>query len=387
MMTAAEIMSDRVVTIRSSATFAEAVELMKDKSISTLLNLGILMNSLLRFLRSLLRRYPVSFHASTSGYDLPKIDWEQNDLDEIVKILKKARGRDAVTINYGQKTLLSWGSDTTPIGTHSVRKSIISALLGIAIEKGNLSLQDTVEDWQIEEPNTPLTEIEKKATVADLLMARSGVYIESGAETPKMKERRPQRGQYKPGEHWYYNNWDFNVLGTIFEKATQIKISDALAEWIAKPTGMQDFQPSHVTYRDSGTISQIPVYRIYMSSRDLARFGSLYLNNGWWQDKQIIPEDWIKESTKLKTDFAERTDRDRRKNFLLHGYAYLWWNDRRDENTYWAIGLGGQQSLLVDRTNNLTIAARSDTSSCLHQKANIYDVLKIHEILTRRLSA
>jgi CubicO group peptidase (beta-lactamase class C family) len=343
------------------------------------------MNSLLRLLRFLLRRHPVMPYLSPSGYDLPNITWEQNDMNEIIKILNQTSGRDAVTINYGEQTLLSWGSDKTPISTHSVRKSIISALLGIAIIKGDLSLKDTVEDWQIEEPKTPLTEIEKKATIKQLLMSRSGIYIESGAETPKMKQRRPQRGQHQPGEHWYYNNWDFNVLGTIFEKATQLKIGDALAKWIAQPIGMQDFHPSHVTYQDSGTISQIPIYRIYMSCRDLARFGSLYLNDGWWQDQQIIPEDWIEESTRLKTDFAERTDY--RQNSLLHGYAYLWWNDRRDKNIYWALGLGGEQSLLIDRTNNLTIAARSDTSSWLHQKANIYDVISIHKILTGRLSA
>jgi len=53
-----------------------------------------------------------------------------------------------------------------------------------------------------------------------LLEARSGVYHAALYETPAMAKQRPARGSHEPGTFWYYNNWDFNALGTIYEHAT-----------------------------------------------------------------------------------------------------------------------------------------------------------------------
>jgi CubicO group peptidase (beta-lactamase class C family) len=86
------------------------------------------------------------------------------------------------------------------------------------------------------------------ARVVDLLRARSGVYHLVDFETESMRKSRPARGSHAPGTFWYYNNWDFNVLGTIFEKKTGLKIGAAFYRRIAKPIGMQDFQPGDVFY-------------------------------------------------------------------------------------------------------------------------------------------
>lgn len=56
-----------------------------------------------------------------------------------------------------------------------------------------------------------------------------------------MIDRKPARGSFGPGEEFYYNNWDFNVLGTIFETETGIALGVAFNQWIAQPLGMQDF--------------------------------------------------------------------------------------------------------------------------------------------------
>src|SRR6266436_1013879 len=78
--------------------------------------------------------------------------------------------------------------------------------------------------------NTALPE--KRATIADLLKARSGVYHPAVAETEWMKARRPARGSHLPGAIWYYNNWDFNALGTIFEPASGTHIyTEVRSQW------------------------------------------------------------------------------------------------------------------------------------------------------------
>jgi CubicO group peptidase (beta-lactamase class C family) len=98
------------------------------------------------------------------------------------------------------------------------------------------------------------------------------------------------------GTFWFYNNWDFNVLGTIFEKKTGMKIGEAFYKRIALPIGMQDFRPEDVYYL-GGTVSVHSAYHFEMTARDLARFGLLYLRQGRWNNLQIVPESWIEKST------------------------------------------------------------------------------------------
>ncbi|MEM6737258.1 MAG: hypothetical protein AAF620_14435 [Bacteroidota bacterium] len=87
----------------------------------------------------------------------------------------------------------------------------MSLLIGIALEKGYLRLEETLGELGIDESKTPLTPQEKTATIRDLLMARSGVYLPAEAETDYAKSNRPKREPYKPGEFHFYNNFDFNI--------------------------------------------------------------------------------------------------------------------------------------------------------------------------------
>jgi hypothetical protein len=209
--------------------------------------------------------------------------------------LEQKTAFDAFVALSGDQEITRWGEADLPINTHLVRKSLISALIGIAIDKRLMRLDDSLVTLGIDEPATPLTPRERSATVRQLLQSRSGVYIHAAGETQAMRDGRPARGQYAPGEHFYYNNWDFNVLGAIFERQTGMSIGQALYEWIAIPTGMGSFMPEYVIYRDADR-SQYRQFVIFMSAADLARFGALYVQGGRWNGKQVIPEAWVTES-------------------------------------------------------------------------------------------
>jgi CubicO group peptidase (beta-lactamase class C family) len=71
-----------------------------------------------------------------------------------------------------------------------------------------------------------------------------------------------------------------------------VKIGEAFYQRIAKPIGMQDFQPDDVYYL-GGPISVHSAYLFEITARDLARFGLLYLRKGRWDGKQIVPEAWV----------------------------------------------------------------------------------------------
>jgi CubicO group peptidase (beta-lactamase class C family) len=225
----------------------------------------------------------------------------------------------AVMIVQGGKVVDQWGDFDKKIDSYSIRKSLLSALYGIYSAEGVIDVNQTLEQLGIDDSPNPLTKEEKQARIVDLLRARSGVYHPVDFETESMQKSRPARGSHTPGTFWYYNNWDFNVLGTIFEKKTGMKIGDAFYQRIAKSIGMEDFQPSDVFYF-GGPLSIHPAYHFEITARDMARFGLLYIRHGRWNGKQIVPEAWIEKSSHanemVKSDGADHG-----------GYEYLWWVD------------------------------------------------------------
>ncbi len=219
---------------------------------------------------------------------------------------------------YKGKVLAAFGDVTADHQCHSVRKSFLSALYGVHVDKGTIDLEATLEELGIDD-STPLTEAEKQAKVIDLLGARSGVYIEAACEAPEMKEARPERGSHAPGTFWYYNNWDFNALGTIFRDETGRDIFQDFKTKIATPTGMQDFKVSRCSYAYEWYLSEHPCYVFRMSARDRARFGQLFLQGGRWGNRQIIPESWVIESTTVHSLTRQTIGRPG------YNYGLMWW--------------------------------------------------------------
>jgi len=225
----------------------------------------------------------------------------------------------AVVIVQGGEVVDEWGDFDQKLDSYSVRKSLLSALYGIYSSEGMIDINETLEQLGIDDSPDPLTKEEKQARIVDLLRARSGVYHVVDFETESMVKDGPARGTHAPGTFWYYNNWDFNVLGTIFEKKTKSKIGDAFYERIAKPIGMEDFRPSDVFYF-GGPLSIHPAYHFEITARDLARFGLLYLRHGRWNGKPVVPEAWVEKSSHA-SEMVKANGVDR------GGYEYLWWVD------------------------------------------------------------
>ena len=219
----------------------------------------------------------------------------------------------AVTVVVDGVVLDEWGETTKRFNVHSIRKSFLSALYGIHVAEGRIRLSATMAELGIDDNEPRLTALEKQATVADLLKARSGIYHAALYETPGMAMARPARGSYPPGTFWYYNNWDFNALGTIFERATKATIFEDFKRRIADPLDMEDFRLDDGTYV-RGPESVHAAYPLRMTARDLARFGLLYLRGGQWRDRQVVPREWIAESTRAYSNVGQGG-----------GYGYLWW--------------------------------------------------------------
>lgn len=127
-----------------------------------------------------------------------------------------------------------------------------------------------------------------------------------------MFSRKPKRGSHAPGTFFYYNNRDFNALGTMFERVTSKGTFTEFDTEIANPIGMQDFDLGDAEYRFELERAVHSQYRFRMSTRDLARFGLLFQQEGVWDGKRIFSDEWIEAST---TSYCETR---------WGQYGYLW---------------------------------------------------------------
>ncbi|MBQ7190928.1 MAG: serine hydrolase [Kiritimatiellae bacterium] len=201
----------------------------------------------------------------------------------------------------------------------SCRKSILDMLYGKYVANGEIDLNQTVGELGITDVGG-LLPIETTATVRDLISARSGVYHDASNPGGIPEGEVLERGKTKPGTEWVYNNWDFNVAGTVFEKKTKQDIFQAFDRDFAKPLMLQDWNLA--THKKTGDAQKSIhlAYHFWFSTRDMARLGELMLRKGKWNGRQLIPETWVEESTRMITKFEKDNKRK-----ALGGYGYMWW--------------------------------------------------------------
>ena len=252
--------------------------------------------------------------------------WSEEKLAEAWSATSR-RSSDTSSVMVVHRGVLidSWGDIETRYNGQSIRKALLGALLGQEVERGRLDPQSTLADLGIDDRAQPLRPEEREARVLDLLQSRSGIYLSASYEAGSWKRRKPERGAHRPGETWYYNNWGFNALGSVFEATCGSSIHEAFAERVAEPIGMEDFRPRDVHYvrrgdvteRILGNDSEHAAYVFMVSGRDLARFGLLYLAGGQWRDRQVVPAGWVERTTTDTVATLDSLEGDR--------YGYLWW--------------------------------------------------------------
>lgn len=221
----------------------------------------------------------------------------------------------------GGKVAFHYGDLDTVSYLASVRKSVLSMLYGIYVDRGVIGLDRTLEELGIDD-NQGLTPAEKQARVRHVLAARSGIYHPASNSGDDLASA-PPRGSQAPGTYYLYSNWDFNVLGTIFEQCTGQDLYDALQRDLAEPIGMQDFDRARHRRTGNAERSRHLAYHMHFSTRDMARIGYLMLRHGNWNGRQVVPAAWVRESTSPITPVHEMNPERRRSG--PWGYGYLWW--------------------------------------------------------------
>lgn len=227
-----------------------------------------------------------------------------------------------VVIKDGYLVYEKYSEDYNPQRPHliwSVSKSILHALIGIAVKENKLSIEDSASEYL----DYMKTRSHEPIKVKHLLQMSSGLDAnegyESGPLTSTVVAMLYTRGRNDmarfsgtlpvraaPGSYVYYSSCDSNILSAVLKNAVgEDTYSDYPWTRLFNPLGMKNV----VFERDSAGTFVASSY-VYMTPRDLAKFGFLYLNDGVWQGRRILPEGWVDTARRVAPGYATTPVRD-----------------------------------------------------------------------------
>lgn len=218
-------------------------------------------------------------------------------------------------------------------GIMSCTKSMLSAMAGIAIEKGyinnvNQHILDFFPDYLHAGSDPNILRIRIK----HLLTMTSGFYYLRLASDSQPVAKRAAQYDDKikyildlPVNHpdlktFNYNNFDADLISAIIEKSSGMEIIEFANKYLYSQLGFE--LPGSFEF----------------TTYEMALFGLLYLNNGWYNGQQIITKDWIEQS---KTNYG-------------NGYGYMWWILK--DNMYTASGAGGAMIMIIPNHNAVIVS-------------------------------
>jgi CubicO group peptidase (beta-lactamase class C family) len=269
------------------------------------------------------------------GSTYPAADWERVASPEaagyssvrldLLRAWLKTHDTTAMMVVVGGRVLFEYGNVVETSKIASVRKSVLGMLFGKYIAKDPRLLHATVKDLKLDDLE-PFEKLEDRATLQDLLMARSGIYLgDVGRDSPR-------RGSLAPGTQFVYDSWDFNAAGAAFEKIAGKGIYEALGTDLARPIGMQDYdiaKQKKIQVVPEKKLSVHPEYAMYLSTRDMARLGLLMLRNGEWKGAHVMPKNWVEYLATLYTPASDVWPRQLQREFggtvSRWGYGAMWW--------------------------------------------------------------
>lgn len=269
-----------------------------------------------------------------------------------------------LVIHRGQLVYEHYGDKVQPTArqtSFSVAKSFASVLVGIAISEGKIK--------QLDEPITTyipeLTQRDKRfqqITIRHLLTMRSGLkYEESDGPWPGGDDTLTYYGadlrdlalnhaviETAPGTVWQYNNYNPLLIGIILERATGTSVSEYMSQKLWQPLGAEQDASWSLDSKTSGFEKMESGLNI--TPRDYARFGLMMLDTGKVGERQIVPEDWVRQSTSGSANGG--------------AYGLFWWMDTQASGRYFAAGNLGQYLYIApDKQIVIVRTATQDSAS------------------------
>jgi CubicO group peptidase (beta-lactamase class C family) len=256
----------------------------------------------------------------------------------------------------------------TPLLSWSMAKSMLHAVVGMLVADGRLVLDDPapVPEWQAR------GDARGSITLQHLLDMRDGLDFNELYEDPEVSDVLQMlfgRGQpdmaafaadralaAPPGTRFNYSSGTSNVISGIVarEVGPGEPYRQFLADRLFGPLGMTS---ATATFDDAGT--WVAASYLYATARDFARFGLLYLRDGMWQDRRVLPEGWVDHGRRPRSVDPDDGDL----------YGSHWWTRAGPHGTFWAAGHEGQYLDISPRLDLVLVRmGRTDTEQSVDLK-------------------
>jgi CubicO group peptidase (beta-lactamase class C family) len=240
----------------------------------------------------------------------------------------------------------------------SVSKSVTSALIGIAIRRGEIPGVEVTAMPYFADFKVPPDPRRDRMTLSDILTMTAGIrwdeesteYTDPANNCAVMESEEDwvryvleQPMAEDPGKVFVYNSGATQLLSYLIRKVTGKQADDYAKEHLFTPLGIDFYwkrTPKGLADTEGG---------LYLVPRDLAKIGYLYLKDGVWNGKRILPEGWVAASTHASTHTKDGS----------YGYGYQWWVMPRkgagSHDAYAAWGYGGQLLIVVPDLELITV--------------------------------
>ncbi len=252
----------------------------------------------------------------------------------------------------------------------SVAKSFVSALVGIAIADGYISsVNDPITKYLPELAQTGYRDV----PIKHILQMSSGVkfsedYLDNSSDINNLLpqiflQMRPIKkvaldfpSESPSGKKFHYISLDTQILGMLIERATGKSVSAYLQTKLWEPLGAE----SEAFWSTDNYNTELSFCCLNATLRDYAKFGLLYLHNGYYNGKQILPANWIEESIVPDSPHLQVGATDA-KDYGRWGYQYQWWIPTGSTGDYLAVGIWGQY-IYINPQKNVVIVKTSTGS-------------------------
>jgi CubicO group peptidase (beta-lactamase class C family) len=275
---------------------------------------------------------------------------------------------NGIVLRHGY-IVAEWGDTEAADPTYSVAKSFLSTLAGIAFEQGLIRdldrpVKDAVsplgDDGYDSPHNARITWAMHLNQTSEWEGAMWGKRHDFVGEKEFGQGQREPRELREPGSWWEYNDVRINRLALSLMRMFGRPLPAVLNEFVMAPIGASDTWRYHGYVDSTALVRGVPMVSVsggtrwggglWISARDLARFGLLYARQGRWGTKQIVSPGWIKAATAAQ--------------LLGPDYGYLWWTNASGklypgapQTSYAACG-AGSNTVYVDPENDLVIVWR-----------------------------
>lgn len=311
---------------------------------------------------------PVSWPFETGLHDLPSTYEFAGTSRQIEGFLDASRTTGLLVVHRGVIVHEAYrlGADATSRFTSwSMAKSVLSALIGIALEEGYIhSLDDPIDCYVPELAGSVYADV----TIQDALTMSSGVDFDEDYDNPisdvnrlffSLAAGKPMTQSLvmldrirAPGTYNDYISADSIALGLMLEQATGMPNEVYLATRLWGPMGAE----TDAFWSTGGDGSVLPFCCLNATLRDYARFGRLFLEEGVREGVPILARDWVLASTQPVAPRLQPGENPA--SSWTFGYGYHWWVPENPQEEFLAIGIWGQY-IFVDRKNAVVIVKTS----------------------------